>query len=143
MVPEPEPQSSASHGVAPLGKNLRDRGKGVLVKSPPFAWIVQEGGVGRGNADKWWRWGMGLALPVAIGSACLDRRLLDTVMALWDDPTPARLTFLLSSTVLLVGFARNSARLRTLVENQPVPPPADQVPRQQPTPSAMLEPCND
>jgi hypothetical protein len=86
---------------------------------------------------------MGLALPVALGSACLDRRLLDTVMALWDDPNPARLTFLLSSTVLLVGFARNSARLRTLVENQPVPPPADQALGQQPARSALLEPCND
>jgi hypothetical protein len=96
--------------------------------------------MGPWNMDKWWRWGMGLALPVAIGSACLDRPLIDTVMALWDDPTPARLTFFLSSTFLLVGFARNSARLRTLVESRPA---ADQASRQQPARSAVLEPCND
>lgn len=99
--------------------------------------------MGSWNMDKGWRWGMGLALPVALGSACLDRPLIDTVMALWDDPTPARLAFFLSSTFLLVGFARNSARLRTLLERQPAPRPADQAPQPQATRSAAFEPCND
>ncbi|MFM8552409.1 MAG: hypothetical protein ACKOCD_08925 [Nitrospiraceae bacterium] len=98
--------------------------------------------MGRWNADKLWRWGMGLALPVAIGSACVDRRLVETLTALWDDPTPERLTFLLSSTVLLVGLARNSARLRMLLENQPA---AGRTPAPQQTSSrsTQLEPCND
>ncbi len=99
--------------------------------------------MGQWNADKCWQWGMGLALPVAIGSACADRRLIETIMALWDDPTPARLTFLLSATFLLVGFARNSARLRALVESRAATDPASSVPRQASSSSTVLEPCND
>lgn len=95
------------------------------------------------NRDTLWRWGMGLALPVAIASACADRRLLETLASLWDDPTPARLTFLLSSTFLAVGFARNSARLRTLLENQAGSRADETQSRKEPAPSPGLEPCND
>ena len=98
--------------------------------------------MGQWNADKLWQWGMGLALPVAIGSACADRRLLEALTALWDDPTPERLTFLLSSAVLLVGLARNSARLRMLLESRPEAgrTPA---PQQASSHATQLEPCND
>ena len=95
------------------------------------------------NRDTLWRWGMGLALPIVIASACADRRLLETLAALWDDPTPARLTFLLSSTVLAVGFARNSARLRTLLEHQAGSRANATELRKESTPSTGLEPCND
>ncbi len=99
--------------------------------------------MGQWSADKFWQWGMGLALPVAIGSACADRLVLETLTALWADLTSARLTFLLSSTFLLVGFARNSARLRSLVESRAATAPASSGPRQESSRSTVLEPCND
>ncbi|TAJ08451.1 MAG: hypothetical protein EPO61_10150 [Nitrospirae bacterium] len=99
--------------------------------------------MGQWNADKFWQWSMGLALPVAIGSACADRLVLETLTALWADLTSARLTFLLSSTFLLVGFARNSARLRALVENRAATVPASSAPRQESSRASVLEPCND
>ena len=98
--------------------------------------------MGQWSADKFWQWGMGLALPVAIGSACADRLVLETLTALWADLTSARLTFLLSSTFLLVGFARNSARLRSLVESRAAAP-AGSGPRKESSRSTVLEPCND
>lgn len=120
-------------------QNLRDRSKGILVESRPFAELSRKAHMARWTRDKLWQWGMGLALPIALGSACLDQRLIETVMGLWDDPPAARLTFFLSSTIVLIGLARNSARLRTLIESRPVPRPADHPSRQ----PAVLEPCND
>lgn len=99
--------------------------------------------MGQRNADKFWQWGMGLALPVAIGSACADRLVLETLTALWENPTSARLTFLLSSTFLLVGFARNSARLRALVESRAATAPASSPSPHESSRSTVLEPCND
>ncbi len=80
--------------------------------------------------DKIWRGSMGVALPVVFISAVMDRTLIETILRLWDDPTPWRLLFFVSSAFLLVGLARNSARLRRLVEDQPADPLAEiEIPR--------------
>jgi hypothetical protein len=89
------------------------------------------------NADRIWHWAMGLAFPLALGSFCADRGLMEAFLGLWEEMTPARGIFLLSSAILLIGFSRNSARLRALLERQAAAsddePPARRV----------LEPCND
>ncbi|MEW6543087.1 MAG: hypothetical protein AB1411_05700 [Nitrospirota bacterium] len=90
------------------------------------------------NWDKFWRWNMGLVLPVTIGSACLDRQVIETLAGLWEDPTPWRVLFFVSSAFLLIGFARNTARLRKLTEAQ-----ADAAHRRQDAEVSILEPCND
>jgi hypothetical protein len=75
--------------------------------------------------EKIWRGSMGVALPVALVSAIMDRTLITTVIGLWENLTAWRWLFFLSSAVLLVGLARNSARLRKLVESQPTEAPLD------------------
>lgn len=90
------------------------------------------------NWDRAWQWGMGCALPLAVGSFCADRLLMETFLGLWEDMAPARWVFLLSSAFLLVGFSRNSARLRSLLESQTAEG------GDEPTSgSRVLEPCND
>lgn len=66
--------------------------------------------------EKFWQRSLGLALPVALISAIMDRHLLETVFGLWENVPPARLLFFLSSAFLILGLARNSARLRGLTE---------------------------
>jgi hypothetical protein len=61
---------------------------------------------------------MGIALPVALVSAVMDHTLIATVTGLWENLTPWRVLFFLSSAFLLVGLARNSTRLRKLAELQ-------------------------
>lgn len=68
--------------------------------------------------EKLWRGSMGIALPVALVSAVMDRTLITTVTGLWENLTPWRVLFFLSSAFLLVGLARNSTRLRKLAELQ-------------------------
>lgn len=75
--------------------------------------------------EKIWRGSMGIALPVALASAIMDRTLITTVMGLWENPTSWRLLFFFSSAFLLAGLARNSARLRKLLEDQAADPRAD------------------
>ncbi|MBM4122401.1 MAG: hypothetical protein FJ249_07410 [Nitrospira sp.] len=75
--------------------------------------------------EKLWRGSMGVALPVAFVSAAMDRTLITTVTGLWENLTPWRLLFFLSSAFLLAGLARNSSRLRKLAELQAGVPAAD------------------
>lgn len=89
------------------------------------------------NWDKVWQWAMGLALPCTIGSLCADRNLLETLAGLLEEMSPARWVFLSSSSFLLVGFARNSARLRQILGNQA----ADESSAGRR--NTMFEPCND
>jgi hypothetical protein len=70
------------------------------------------------DREKLWRGSMGVALPVAFVSAIMDRTLITTVTGLWENLTPWRLLFFLSSAFLLAGLARNSSRLRKLAELQ-------------------------
>ncbi len=90
------------------------------------------------NWDKVWQWGMGLALPCTIGSLCADRELLETLLGLWEEMSPARWVFLSSSGFLLMGFARNSARLRQMLDSRASAADSPAGRR-----SAMFEPCND
>ncbi len=95
------------------------------------------------NVDTWWQWSLGLALPVAVVSACLDRPLLQGLLGLWDRPTPARMIFLASSALLLCGLARNSARLRRLLEASSPEVGRARAPRRAASSSRVLTPCND
>jgi len=95
------------------------------------------------DADKLWQWGMGLALPVTIGSACLDRSIIEAITTLFDERSPARIAFILSSTFLLVGFARNSARLRTILESQAETVSPASTSRREASRRPVFEPCND
>ena len=89
------------------------------------------------NADRLWQWALGLAFPLALGSFCADRPLMATFLGLWEEMPPARGIFLLSSAILLIGFSRNSARLRTLLERR------DAASDDEPPAQRVLEPCND
>jgi hypothetical protein len=90
------------------------------------------------NWDKVWQWAMGLALPCTIGSLCADRNLFETLVGLLEAMSPARWVFLSSSSFLLVGFARNSARLRQILGHQ-ASAGASPAGRR----NTMFEPCND
>jgi hypothetical protein len=90
------------------------------------------------NWDKVWQWAMGLALPCTIGSLCADRNLLETLAGLLEEMTPTRWIFLSSASFLLVGFARNSARLRQILGTQASAGESSAGRR-----NGMFEPCND
>lgn len=81
-----------------------------------------------GTAEKYWQRSLQMALFCAFVSFVADRELIRTAFGMWEDPTPARLVFFLSSAFVLVGLARNSAQLRKLTE-QPVRARAGDPPR--------------
>lgn len=68
------------------------------------------------TVEQYWRRGLQIALACAVLSFVADRELIRTAFGVWEDPTPARHVFFLSSAFVLVGLARNSAQLRKLTD---------------------------
>jgi hypothetical protein len=68
------------------------------------------------NTDKLWQAGLKLSLFVTLISAIVDGAVMQHFFALWEDPPVWRLLFFLSFGLLMLGLARNSARLRSLLE---------------------------
>ncbi len=74
--------------------------------------------MGRWNQEVFWQRSLGVVFPCVIFSLFMDRELMITLLDLWDKPSPWRLLFFVSLAFLIVGLARNTARLRMLTERQ-------------------------
>jgi len=74
--------------------------------------------VARWNQETFWRRSLGVVFPCVMVSMLMDRELTITLLDLWEDPSPWRLLFFGSLAFLIIGLARNTARLRTLTEQQ-------------------------
>jgi hypothetical protein len=70
------------------------------------------------NIDRFWHATLPIAVLLLFVSVVMDRVLVETMFHLWEQPTPWRLLFFSSLTVLLLGLARNSSRLRSLSSAQ-------------------------
>ncbi|MEW6247383.1 MAG: hypothetical protein AB1555_11850 [Nitrospirota bacterium] len=72
----------------------------------------------RWNQETFWQRSLGVVFPCVMVSMLMDRELTITLLDLWEDPSPWRMLFFVSLAFLIVGLARNTARLRTLTERQ-------------------------
>lgn len=74
--------------------------------------------MGRWNQETFWLRSLGVVFPCVMFSLFMDRELMITLLDLWNNPSPWRLLFFVSLAFLIVGLARNTARLRMLTEQR-------------------------